>query len=107
MDDAPKLWYLREWREHLGLTVQQVAELMGTNKGQVSKLELGEFHPNGQRMNDRWIKGFSTAFHISPWRLMLPPAHPTVDDLMTGASPEQVAAVRLTVAMMLNKPLPP
>lgn len=44
---APIRWFLREWRDHFGLTQEQLAERMDTTRGQVNKLENGK-----QRMND-------------------------------------------------------
>lgn len=32
-------WYAREWRLSLGLTQEEVAERMGTSKGQISRYE--------------------------------------------------------------------
>lgn len=83
---------------YLDLTQETVAARMGTNKGQVNKLVNGK-----QRMNDRWIDGFAKAFKIERYRLLIPPNAPTADDLLIGASPDQVNAVRKTVSMMLQK----
>jgi transcriptional regulator with XRE-family HTH domain len=95
---TPVRWHLKEWRLHLGLTQEQVAERAHTNKGQIAKLENGK-----QRMNDRWIAAFSHAFDITPARLLMHPETPTADDLLLGASKEEVNAVRTTVSMMLKK----
>ena len=95
---APLHWYLKEWREHLGLTQERVAERLGTNKGQVSKLERGE-----QRMNDNWIAGFADAIGIDPADLLRDPKAPTISDLLRGATPDQVEQIRSIVAVIVGK----
>lgn len=94
----PVRWHIKEWRLSKGLTLEQVAERCETNKGQIAKLENGK-----QRMNDRWIYALSHAFDIPPYRLLQHPDAPTADDLLRGASKEEVHAVRTTVSMMLKK----
>lgn len=94
----PVYWYLREWRDHFGLTQEQVAERMDTNKGQVAKLENRK-----QRMNDRWIAAYAHAFGIPQARLLTHPDAPTVDDLLRDATPDELTQVRATVSMMLKR----
>jgi len=94
----PVHWHLLAWRKHLGLTQEQVAERMETNKGQVAKLESGK-----QRMNDRWIAAFADAYGISQARLLMHPEAPTVDDLLRNATPDELIQVRATVSMMLKR----
>jgi transcriptional regulator with XRE-family HTH domain len=36
-------WFLREWRKHFGLTLEQLADAMGTTKSNNSKLERKRF----------------------------------------------------------------
>ena len=78
----PVRWYLREWREHKGLTQEELAELLGTWKGQISKLETG-----AQQFNDKWIAACSTALGIEPGDLLRDPTAPKLDDLLRSASP--------------------
>lgn len=95
---GPLRWYLREWREHLDLTQDRVAERLGTNKGQISKLERGE-----QRMNDSWIAGFSEALGVDPADLLRDPKAPTLSDLLRGATPDQMEKIRSIVAVIVGK----
>jgi DNA-binding XRE family transcriptional regulator len=76
-------WYLKEWRAHLHLTQDQLAERLGTNKGQVSKLETGK-----QRFNDDWIACCAEALGIEPGDLLRDPKAPDVRTLLLTASPE-------------------
>lgn len=85
----PLKWFLREWRKHKSLTLDQVAERVDTNRGQVSKLERGEL-----RMNDDWIAKFAFAFAIEPADLLRDPAAPTRDELLRNATPEQAQQIR-------------
>jgi len=91
-------WYIREWREHLDLSQEQVAHRLNTNKGQISKLETGK-----QRMNDDWLAALAHAYNLHPSRLLLPPDTTSVDDLLIEATPDDVKAVRQTLTMMLRK----
>lgn len=92
------IWHLREWREHVGLTQEQLAERVNTNKGQISKLETG-----GQRLNDDWILKLSSALNIEPGDLLRHPTDITLPDLLRGATEEQRQAVRRMVAGFLNR----
>jgi transcriptional regulator with XRE-family HTH domain len=56
---------IRELRERAGLSQEQVAERMGTIRGQVSKLESGK-----ARLNDVWIARLSSALGCSPAELI-------------------------------------
>lgn len=78
----PLRWYVRDWREAKGLTQEQLAGRMGTNKGQVSKLERG-----AQRMNDYWISLVADALGIEPGDLLRDPASPDRNSLLRGLKP--------------------
>lgn len=61
--------HLRAWREARGLTLEAVAEMLGTDKTQVSKLERGE-----RGLTDRWIERFATkVYRVQPPALLMPP----------------------------------
>lgn len=77
----PIRWFLREWREKVGLTQEQLAERLETNKGQISKLENSR-----QRVNDDWLNGYAVALDIEPGDLLRDPERPTIDDLLKGVS---------------------
>jgi len=51
-------WYLRAYRDRAGLTLDALAEEMGTTKGQVSDLEQGAVNKKGvkTRYNRDWLE---------------------------------------------------
>ena len=96
---GPQLkWYVREWREKRGLSQEALAELVGTNKGQISKLETQK-----QRMNDTWVLKWSKALQAHPGRLLMSPDMPTIDDLLAGADPEQLQNARIIIGALVGK----
>lgn len=52
--------YLQKIREEKGITRPQLAEMVGTNKGQIWKLEKGE-----RRLSDIWLSKLSKALNVS------------------------------------------
>ena len=82
-------WYVREHRDRRGLTQEQLAERLNTNKGQVSKLETG-----AQRMNDDWAGRIAEALNIEPWELMRHPDAPDPADLLSGLLEQDKERVR-------------
>lgn len=95
---SPLRWYLREWRKKKGLSQEQLANRLDTNKGQISKLERGD-----QRMNDDWIAGLANALDIEPGDLLRDPEAPTLNDLLRSASPEQMQEIRAIAQIMLRR----
>jgi transcriptional regulator with XRE-family HTH domain len=85
---APVRWYIREWRKHRNLTLDQVAARLETTKGFISDLERG-----AKRINDSWIAGLAYVYDVEPSALLRDPSAPTVDELLKDASPEQRQAV--------------
>ena len=79
---TPVRWYVREWREKRGLTQDALALRLDTDKSVISQLENGK-----RRMNDGWIAGFAFAFGIEPGDLLRDPNAPTLDELLSKASP--------------------
>jgi len=94
----PVKWYIKEWRVHKGLTLERMAERLETNKGQISKLERGD-----QRMNDSWIAGYAEALGIEPSQLLRDPEAPTINDLLSGATPDQIEKIKSIAAVILGK----
>lgn len=82
-------WYVREHRERRGLTQEQLAERLDTNKGQVSKLERG-----AQRMNDDWAIRIAEALNREPWELLRHPDAPDPADLLSGLLEQDRERVR-------------
>lgn len=94
---SPIRWYLREWRKKKGLTLDQVATRLDTNRGQISKLERGDL-----RMNDDWIWGFADALGIEPADLLRDPEVPTQTDLLKNATPTQRAQAEKVIEALLK-----
>jgi len=95
-------FYLREWRNHVGLSQTELALRMDTNKGQISKLETGK-----QRMNEDWVNRAAFALGIEPNDLFRPPLvaeaskifellpaddQRTIVDMMTSLAARRTAA---------------
>ena len=75
--------FLREWRKHRGLTQQQVADRLETNKGNVANWE------NGKRGIGADVQAaLAEALSIDPQDLFRDPAQPSADALLRNATPE-------------------
>lgn len=48
--------FLREWREHRGLTQEQLSELVGC-----SKASIGHWENHERRLTDKWLPSLSKA----------------------------------------------
>lgn len=71
-------WFIREWRDHRELTLQQVASELETSVSMISELERGI-----RRMNDGWVDKLSRIFRVEPNDLLRPP----------GESPHELEAI--------------
>ena len=58
-------WYVEEWLEHLGITQERLAELMGTSKGYVS-----EILKNKRRYNESTLSAIAEALGRAEWELL-------------------------------------
>lgn len=57
-------WYLAAWRDHRGLTLEELAAEVDITKGMVSDFETGALKSNGtqaQRFNRDWVDKFAKA----------------------------------------------
>lgn len=98
--DRPRL---RAWRKHLGMTQEEVAQRLSTDKGTVSKLERGR-----QRLTDDWLQAFARAYDVKAKRLYdAPPGGDgsPIDELLAivEPAPEQLQRQILEVARTLVK----
>jgi transcriptional regulator with XRE-family HTH domain len=79
--------FLKEWREHLDLTQEQVADRIGTTKGTVSRMEV-----NSREPNLGYLAAFAEAIDRETGDLFRDPKRPTRDELLRdvppGATPE-------------------
>lgn len=84
--------FLREWREHFGLTQETLADRIGTTKGTVSRMEKSTREPNLG-----YLAAFAEALDIDTGQLFRLPGAPTQEELQViGASPEELrAAIQL------------
>lgn len=59
-------WYAAAWRDFRGLKQQELADEIGTSRGQISDLETGA----KTRFNRDWVEKFSKALDVRPGRLI-------------------------------------
>jgi transcriptional regulator with XRE-family HTH domain len=79
----PRRNFLKQWREHRGLTQEQLAARLDTHKGQISNWE------NGRRdLTFNVQAALAEALEIEPQDLFRDPAQPSADELLRRASPE-------------------
>jgi DNA-binding XRE family transcriptional regulator len=81
---SPPRHYLKEWREKLNLTQQQLADRLETGKDQVSRYEN-----NNRKMTLEMAGAFAEAMGLDNLALFRHPDAPSVDELLRNASPEQ------------------
>lgn len=88
--------YIAEWREHRGLTQEQLANRLGTSDVTVSRWETGKRQPN---LNAQ--AGIAEALDIDVFDLRRHPAQPSADALLRGQPAEvQEQAIRLIKALV-------
>jgi transcriptional regulator with XRE-family HTH domain len=86
---AQPVVFLREWREKMGLTQEELAERMGTTKATVSRKETG-----GRGIKLEYLAEVAAALRIETRDLLRHPDRPTADDLMRDATPEEQRRIR-------------
>jgi len=64
MEKARK-FFLKEWREHRGMTQQQLADATGRTKGYISNIERGE-----NRYNEDLLEELAAALECESWELL-------------------------------------
>lgn len=89
--------YLREWREHLGLTQEAIAAELGTDKGTVSKWE------NQKRtINLNMLMELSRVMGIQPGAIFYPPTRPSLDAMVSGLPDEAFDQARKIVETFIK-----
>jgi transcriptional regulator with XRE-family HTH domain len=61
-------WYLRAWRLHRNLSLDELANEVGTSKGTISELETGKPKKDGSpplRFNRDWVDRMSKALNTT------------------------------------------
>lgn len=81
-------WYLAAWRDFRGLSLEELAEEVGTSKGQISDLETGA-EKKGTKQNARynrdWVESLARALDTTPGFLI--DVNPyRVDDAFTAVT---------------------
>jgi transcriptional regulator with XRE-family HTH domain len=76
---------IRELRERLGLTQQELADLMGVNKKDVSRYETGF-----STLNIEWMQRFAKALRVHPQDLLNFVAMSANADEVVALTPEEV-----------------
>lgn len=72
-EEPPRKTFFKEWRKFRGLSQDQLAARLGTNKSAVSKMELGT-----SRYNQSSLEAWAEALGCEPHELISRP--PTDDD---------------------------
>lgn len=93
----PRRQYLRQWRDHRGLTQQQLADRLDTDKGQISNWESGK-----RGMSAGVLQALAEALDIEEGYLFRDPACPSADELLRRASPEQRAQAISVIEALLR-----
>jgi transcriptional regulator with XRE-family HTH domain len=89
--------FLREWRLHRGLTQQQVADRLETNKGNVANWENGK---RGLSVDVQFA--LAEALAMQPEDLFRNPLQPSADALLRDASPEIRAQALAIIETLLR-----
>lgn len=79
--------YLKEWREHprFGLTLEQVADRIGTTKGTVQRMEANTREPNLG-----YLAAFAEALDIEVAEIFRHPDRPSRDELLRQQAADQI-----------------
>lgn len=81
--------YMTEWREHMGLSVETVANRMGRDRTTIWRWEAGKRRPKPAD-----LAAFANALNVEPgdlWRL--PSGRPSVDAILKNATDDVAEAV--------------
>jgi len=94
---------LREWREHLNLSVERLADRIGENgvaPNTVARWEKWRDRKKGRRPDINALAAIAEAMGIGLWDLYRHPKQLTANDLLRDQPPEVVAqALKLIQAI--------
>lgn len=76
----PRRVFFREWREHRGLTQEQLADRLETTKATVSRMENSK-----SNYNRGYLEALADALDCEPFELLRSPHRPSIDDLLLKA----------------------
>lgn len=95
--------FLRQWREHAGLTQEQASDRIGITQGQLSRIERGD-----TPYNQDFLERAADAYRCDPADLLM--RDPTQKDAMWSivdqlkvATPEQREDVRRVADALIRK----
>lgn len=95
---------LRPRRHALGLSLQQVADRVGTSKGQIDKLEKGQ-----RRLTIDWLNRLASALECQPFELLPGLSSPSMSSPSNDFLPSAVSAESISPSGISGLPpgLPP
>lgn len=104
-------WYLAAYRDLAGLTLEALAEAMGTSKGQVSDLETGAVNKRGipTRYNRDWLEAACQALDVAAGDLLdtnpvrEEPRFAALRRAFPGLSSDDAASVAVLAESMAKK----
>lgn len=88
--------YLLEWRKKVGKTQQQVADYIGTSKGEVSRYESGI-----REMTLTKTYEFGEALGVGPLSILYDPEQPSIDSALKNAPAEKRRQIWAVIQAML------
>jgi transcriptional regulator with XRE-family HTH domain len=92
-------FYLKEWRQHRGMTQEQLADALNTSKGEVSRYE------RLQRTLSLLIQlRLARALRIMPEQLFSPPDRTSADAMLAPLAPEDRERYIAILHVLLNRP---
>jgi transcriptional regulator with XRE-family HTH domain len=90
--------FLREWRIHQGMTLQEVGDKIGVHRSQISNWETG-----GRMLNEEKMISFCDAIGIKPAQVYQLPDFESIDALLADATPEQRSKAIMLVKVLLER----
>lgn len=94
----PRRNFLRAHREKQGLTQDQLADRIGTYKGQISNWEN-----NHRSISGAVQEALEEALSLEPGDIYRDPDRPSADDLLRNASPEVVNEAIEIIKVLMNR----
>lgn len=94
---ARRRLYLAEWREHLGVTAEQMAGRLD-----IDRISVYRWEREPHRMNPEKQEAYAEALGIEPEDLWRPPNRPSVDALLRGASDDVLQKAAEIVSIMVK-----
>lgn len=90
--------YLREWRIHQGMTLQDVGDKMGLLRAQISSWETG-----ARGITEKKLLRYCEAIGVDVSRIYQMPNYESIDALLVDATPEQRAKALMLVKVLLER----